>query len=99
PGAPGPLDDLGSLDHLLRGKNVLVVIKFHPLDTNNARPWPAYENILIYSDQAFRDSRLNLYKLLGQATALITDYSSVAIDFLSLRRPIGIFAPDQSNYI
>jgi CDP-glycerol glycerophosphotransferase (TagB/SpsB family) len=99
PGAPGPLDDLASLDQRLRGKNVLVVIKFHPLDTNNARQWPAFENIKIYSDRAFRDSRLNLYKLLGHASALVTDYSSVAIDFLSLRRPIGIFAPDQSSYI
>ena len=39
-----------------------------------------------------------LYELLGMADKLITDYSSVYIDYLILDKPIGFFIPDLKKY-
>lgn len=44
------------------------------------------------------DRRCDPYRVLGAARALITDYSSVAYDFLLLSRPLIFFAPDLEQY-
>lgn len=98
--APDPLDTatLDALDKKLDAYSVALVIKLHPLDIKNLQSWPTFHNIHIYSDEEFRRQQLNLYKLLGASDALITDYSSVAIDYLLLNKPIGVFAPDMAVY-
>jgi CDP-glycerol glycerophosphotransferase len=42
--------------------------------------------------------RTDLYPLLSQTSALITDYSSVMFDYLQLQRPILLFRPDHERY-
>jgi len=99
-GAPDPLDagTLAQLDEMLDGAGVLLVIKLHLMDLKNKQKWPAYRNIRIYTESRFQAEGLNLYKLLACSDALVTDFSSCAIDYLLLNRPIGIFAPDKSFY-
>ncbi|MEN9726582.1 MAG: hypothetical protein RL434_948 [Pseudomonadota bacterium] len=38
------------------------------------------------------------YPLLGQASVLITDYSSIMFDFLHVKRPILLYRPDHATY-
>jgi CDP-glycerol glycerophosphotransferase len=95
---PISVETLPSLDELLDGFDTQLVLKFHPGDARKLQPWPACKNIRVFTDQAFRDERLNVYKLLACSDALVTDYSSIAIDYLLLRKPIGFFAPDVSAY-
>ena len=92
-------DTLAKLDEMLEGSNVMLVIKFHPMDIKNHQAWSFYRNIRIYTDLRFRAERLNLYKLLACSDALVTDFSSCAIDYLLLNKPIGIFALDTSSYV
>ena len=42
--------------------------------------------------------RTDLYPLLREASALVTDYSSVMFDYLLLDRPVLLFRPDHRDY-
>ncbi|MCI0722611.1 MAG: CDP-glycerol glycerophosphotransferase family protein [Acidobacteria bacterium] len=96
---PIAAENLVDLDRKLDDTDTLLVIKFHAADARRLRTWPSYRNIRIYTDQAFREDNLNVYKLLACSDALVTDYSSIAIDYLLLRKPIGFFTPDIAAYI
>jgi CDP-glycerol glycerophosphotransferase (TagB/SpsB family) len=97
---PDPLSasSLADLDRKLQGIDLLLVLKLHPGDIRNRDSWPGYKNIRVLRDADFRAEGLNVYKLLACADALITDFSSVAIDYLTVNKPIGVFAPDRSTY-
>jgi CDP-glycerol glycerophosphotransferase len=47
---------------------------------------------------AFVAPRTDLYPLLTQTSALITDYSSVMFDYLHLDRPVLLYRPDHTAY-
>jgi len=99
--SPDPMsaETLGKLDKMLEGVGAMLVIKLHMMDIKNKLVWPSYRNIRIYTDPMFRAEGLNLYKLLACSDALVTDYSSCAIDYLLLNKPIGLYAPDKSSYV
>ena len=42
--------------------------------------------------------KLQLYELIGISDALISDYSSVAVDYLLLDRPLGYVLADYEIY-
>lgn len=92
------LETLADLDYQLDGMDARLLIKLHPLDIKSQQAWPAYRNIDIYSDQRFRSEDRNIYKVLAGADALVTDFSSIAIDYIPTGKPIAFFAPDQSSY-
>jgi CDP-glycerol glycerophosphotransferase (TagB/SpsB family) len=89
---------LDRIDKALDGRAVIVIVKLHPLDTKNTITWPAFRNLRVINNQVMSERGLNNYRVLAEADALVTDYSSVAIDFLLLRRPIGFFMPDEAYY-
>jgi len=99
--SPDPLsaDTLAKLDDLIEDAGAMLVIKLHMMDIKNQQAWSSYRNIRVYTDPRFRAEGLNLYKLLACSDALVTDFSSCAIDYLLLNKPIGLFAPDMSSYV
>lgn len=99
-GAPDPVSEanLDELDRKLQGADLLLVLKLHPLDVRNRKQWPAYSNIRVIKDADFRSKGFNIYRLLACADALITDFSSIAVDYLTVNKPIGVFAPDRGSY-
>ena len=95
---PLTLGRLAEIDSGLDGYDTLVLLKLHPIDVKNTQEWPKFRHIRVVTLANTNEQRLNTYKLLACADALVTDYSSVAIDFLLLRRPIGFYAPDSDSY-
>ena len=97
---PDPVSEsnLKELDSMLEGTDLLLILKLHPLDLRNRKEWPAYRNIRVMKDTEFRARGLNIYKLLAGADALITDFSSIAVDYLIVNKPVGVFAPDRETY-
>lgn len=70
-----------------------LLIRSHPLGVG------AYESLLGERVQLFGSDRArDITPLLGAFDALVTDYSSIAIDFSLLARPIVWFAPDLASY-
>lgn len=55
-------------------------------------------NIVYLENQDLEDNGLQLYEFINCSDALISDYSSVAIDYLLLNRPIGFTLDDYDAY-
>lgn len=87
--------DLDILDKDLRDANILLLIKIHPMDVLNLKSFNNYTNISIIKASSFKSQ---LYPLLGTCDFLLTDYSSVFIDYLILKKPIAFVMNDIDTY-
>lgn len=90
-------DELGELDALAQKNNVLLMIKFHPMQDIGDNDFSHLKNVRFYPHSEF-SKKYDLYELLKQTDALITDYSSVFYDYLLLDKPIGFTEDDQKQY-
>ena len=92
--------ELPMLDELLGKMEMILYVKLHPLQ--DCGEWEKKENpfryIYIRSHGRFSRDNLDLYRLLGCADALITDYSSVFYDYMLMNRPIGFTEDDIKEY-
>ncbi|WP_315793793.1 CDP-glycerol glycerophosphotransferase family protein [Paenibacillus sp. BIC5C1] len=83
------------LQSFLKENNLKLIIKLHPFEEQYFQKELSdirSKNILTLNDQDLTYHNLDLYNILGAGDMLITDYSSVYIDYLLLNRPI-IFTP------
>jgi len=78
----------------LYDRGIQLVIKPHPLD----RLSRALPNAISLNDEGLRQAGVPFYSLLARSQGLITDFSSVANEFLFLDRPIAYFFPDREAY-
>lgn len=90
------LKELNTINELLLKHNALLIIKLHPLDVLQNQTIPDKSNILILKNDNFNQK--DLYPLLASCDFLISDYSSVVIDYEILKRPIGITIGDKEDY-
>jgi len=80
----------------LKEQNALCIIKPHPMaPRKDAR---SSENILMIDEEWLWSHKLTLYPLLGQMDFLISDISSVMIDYTLLNRPIVVCFEDSEEY-
>jgi len=92
-GGAGPAE-LGTLLEGVRARGIQLVIKPHPMDAEE-RLW---EGAVTLTDQDLAQAQLSLYDVLGQSRGLVTDYSSVWVDYLLLDRPMAFLVPDRDDY-
>ena len=86
------------LINFCRDNHVLVVIKKHYLQIPYDFGENVLTNIVYLENQDLEDNGLQLYEFINCSDALISDYSSVAIDYLLLNRPIGFTLDDYDAY-
>ena len=79
---------------ILTRAGLTVIVKPHPVDAESRNIRGA---TIVTNDDLLR-AGVQLYELIGASDALLTDYSSVWIDFLALDRPIGFIVPDEAHY-
>jgi CDP-glycerol glycerophosphotransferase (TagB/SpsB family) len=89
---------LNKLNKFLKINNIQLIIKFHPLQDLRKIEFAKYDNIDIWSELDLAKKQLNLYEILGNSDALITDYSSVFFDYLLLDKQIGFTVDDIDLY-
>jgi len=91
---------LKNIDQKLDNLNKKIIIKIHHMDyiNNIIEEYNLFNNIKVINNEFFEKNEVMLYELLGMADKLITDYSSVYIDYLILDKPIGFFIPDLKKY-
>ncbi|MBI2382584.1 MAG: CDP-glycerol glycerophosphotransferase family protein [Gammaproteobacteria bacterium] len=98
------LDDLDRpvLDRFIehaRQRNCVVLVKLHPFERSEAHAsLPHGRNLRVFSDSQWRELDIQLYDVLGMADALISDVSSVMVDFTITGKPIGCFGFDARTY-
>jgi CDP-glycerol glycerophosphotransferase (TagB/SpsB family)/choline kinase len=90
-----PLDqiDLEKINTALKATNSYMLITLHPkFATRNYETLGTLEHIRILR------AGYDLYPLLKNIDMLITDYSSIYVDYLLLNRPIIFYTYDRENY-
>jgi hypothetical protein len=90
-------EDLTQLRELLDGlaqRGLQLVIKPHPMDADR-RQWPGAATV---TEEDLARAGVSLYGLLGRSRGLVTDYSSVWVDYLLLDRPLAFLVPDRGSY-
>ncbi len=79
----------------LASEGIQLVVKPHPSDADNH----AVEGAIIVTNDLLIRNGLLPYHLVGASDGLLTDYSSVWIDYLALDRPIAFLVPDLESYV
>lgn len=90
---------LAKIDQHLDQTQTVCFLKLHPMDHLNADLKGSYANIRILRSNDDGGKYDTYEDLLAAADCLMTDFSSVYIDFALTRRPIGFYVPDQHQYI
>lgn len=90
--APMQLDEsaLQALDRFATANNVEFLFKFHPSERNTDNIAGRHFHVCA------RDS--DIYPVLPDCAALVTDYSSISMDFLLLDRPLLFLIPTDDDY-
>ena len=89
---------LNELNNFLSKINSLCVIKLHPMDVLKSNDFKGYSNLSIIDNSNFIEKGISLYSVLNSADLLLTDFSSIYIDFLLLNKPIGFVVSDYEDY-
>ena len=86
------------LNKVLCDYDVVMVIKLHPFQRKECIKIPQMSNITLVDNEQLVDYDIQINQLLGRADALISDYSSAAVDYLTLDRPIAFTLDDVQEY-
>lgn len=86
------------IDQICKQFSVVLLVKLHMFQTAYDIPFHEMTNIKELKDEDYSNSGLALYEVLSETDALISDYSSVAIDYLVLDRPIAFCLDDFELY-
>ncbi len=92
------MEQLEELNAVLKAQNCKLMIKLHPHQNLQQYEMTEMSNLLLYSHEDFGKKGYDLYYLLGQTDALITDYSSIVYDYLLLERPMAFTIDDMEAY-
>lgn len=94
----GSKRELRELNDFLKYYNMQIVLKVHHLQAELPVFSEKYSNIQIIKDEELFNNKIQLYQLVALTDALITDYSSIAIDYLPLNKPIVYTLDDYEEY-
>lgn len=89
---------LEALDMFLAEKDIVLIVKLHPFQNRNEVFCEGCRNIHLIENEDLVEEDVPINRLLGQADALISDYSSAAVDFMLLDRPIAFMLEDVEEY-
>lgn len=89
---------LDALNSILKKQDTLLIIKFHFGALTDKFSNLKYSNIILMDQKELDNRNINLYSLLNETDALISDYSSVTFDYLNSGKPIGYIIDDINEY-
>lgn len=91
-------DECMRLNEKLQACNFCLIIKPHPMDAATLEKFDHMSNIFCLTTQQLQDKGAGLYDMLAESDVLLSDYSSVVIDYLLLDKPIAMVLSDASEY-
>ena len=90
--------ELRELDDHLNKRDILLVIKKHPVQSAWNLDEKRYRNIRFVTQDMLDREQIQLYELISAGDGLISDYSSVAVDYMLLDRPLAYVLVDLEEY-
>jgi CDP-glycerol glycerophosphotransferase (TagB/SpsB family) len=91
-------ESLMELNIFLNDLNIFLLVKLHPMDKLNTKVFEEYSNIRILKNEDLEAVNVQLYSIMAEVDILLTDYSSIYIDFLYLKKPIAFIFEDIDSY-
>lgn len=91
-------EDWEEINQKLKLLNILLVVKPHPAQKVEYIKKINLSNIAFIMNEDLVEKNIDLYKIVGKSDALISDYSSIYIDYLLLNRQIAFTIDDFSLY-
>ena len=90
---------LEELNEELEKRNILMIVKLHQYQKNSVYTHRKFSNIQVWDSTVLVEKDIQVNEFLACADALISDYSSTAVDFLSVDRMMGFAIDDYEEYI
>lgn len=87
------------INEVLKGMGCKVVVKLHPSQDLDNYNLVNMDHFILLSQQDFASKGMDLYRFMAQCDAMITDYSSIFVDYLLLDRPLGFTIDDEDEYL
>lgn len=86
----------------LKKENILFILKPHPMEEDlykdKLKSCPKSENFKVIYNNDLKEKEVNLYELFKYTDLMISDFSSVTIDYLILNRPIIYLSNIEDEY-
>lgn len=86
------------INELLEKNDEYLIIKLHPVQRNSMISHMEFSRIKVIENETISNLGMQINTLLSKADALISDYSSVAVDFMVLDRPLAFMLEDEKQY-
>lgn len=90
--------DIAAVNEILKEADACLVIRLHPFQDASAIHADGYSNIILMKNEIVEEQHLDINDILGNAGALISDYSSAAVDYMILDRPMAFTIDDVEAY-
>lgn len=91
--------NITQLNNFLDENNCILLLKLHPYEEEYFHNKNELSNnIYILNSQLMNSAGIDINQLLSQCHTLITDYSSIYLDFLIIEKPIIFLVPDIKEY-
>ena len=91
-------EDFQNIEELLSNYGYQLYIKLHPLEESRLQFEMNASTIHLLTEDIISEQYGTLYTFLGTTSALITDYSSVFLDYYLLNRPVAFTINDYEEY-
>ena len=91
-------EQLYELNQTLKEHDGLLIIKIHPMQDMSTVHIEEQSNIRLLTGTKCKRLGIDNYELLKETDAMISDYSSVAFDYLFLNKPLGYTFSDLNEY-
>ena len=89
-------DERVLIDYLEKN-NILLLLKLHPVEESDIK-YIESNNIIKLSDNVMLDNFITINEILDGVDLLISDYSSIYIDYINLERPIIFLNTDKEEF-
>lgn len=90
--------ELACINEKLSGYDILLIIKLHPFQDEKVVHVGNFSHIMVLENKYLNDNDIQINQVMGIADALISDYSSTAVDYLTLNRPMAFLVEDAGDY-
>lgn len=84
-------------DKFLLDNNILFIMKIHSGELSDVSIRNT-KSIKLLSDDSLFDLDIDLYEILNETDMMLTDYSSIAVDYLLINKPIVFAIKDEEEY-